>query len=57
MGKIAGLIASVLGAVEPVEDARAKPVLPDALVDEVRAAVEELTTAYPLYPDLVGRPG
>lgn len=53
MGQIAGLITAVLGAVAPIEDDRGEPVLPDALVDEVRAAVEELTTAYPLYPDLV----
>jgi len=53
MGQIAGLITAVLGAVAPIEDDRGKPVLPDALVDEVRAAVEELTAAYPLYPDLV----
>jgi glycine hydroxymethyltransferase len=53
MGQIAGLITTVLGAVAPIEDDRAKPELPDALVDEVRAAVAELTAAYPLYPDLV----
>jgi hypothetical protein len=41
--------------VAPIEvDQRIRtPVLLDALVDEVRAAVEELTAAYPLYPDLV----
>lgn len=53
MGQIAGLITAVLRAVAPVEDDRAKPVLPEALIDEVRAAVEELTAAHPLYPDLV----
>jgi hypothetical protein len=53
MGQIAGLITTVLGSAGPIEDLRGKPVLPDALVDEVRAAVEELTAAYPLYPDLV----
>jgi glycine hydroxymethyltransferase len=53
MGQIAGLITTVLGSAGPIEDLRGKPVLPDALVDEMRAAVEELTAAYPLYPDLV----
>jgi glycine hydroxymethyltransferase len=53
MGQIAELITTVLESAGPIEDVTEKPVLPDALVDEVRAAVEELTAAYPLYPDLV----
>jgi glycine hydroxymethyltransferase len=52
MGRIAELISIVLGSAGPIEDARGKPDLPGALVDEVRTAVEELTAAYPLYPDL-----
>jgi len=53
MGQIAELIATVLKAAGPIEDARGNPELPDALVDEVRGAVEELTAAHPLYPGLV----
>jgi glycine hydroxymethyltransferase len=53
MGRIAELISTVLGAAGPIEDVRGKPELPQALVDEVRATVEELTAAYPLYPGLV----
>lgn len=53
MGQIAGLITTVLKAAGPIEDVRGNPELPDALVDEVRGAVEELTAAYPLYPGLV----
>jgi glycine hydroxymethyltransferase len=53
MGRIAELIGIVLGSAGPIEDVRGKPELPGTLVDEVRTAVEELTEAYPLYPDLV----
>jgi glycine hydroxymethyltransferase len=52
MGRIAELIGIVLGSAGPIEDARGNPELPGALVDEVRTAVEELTAAHPLYPDL-----
>jgi glycine hydroxymethyltransferase len=52
MAHIAGLITSVLAKAGPIEGDRGMPVLPDALVEEVRAAVDELTEAYPLYPDL-----
>jgi hypothetical protein len=53
MGRIAELISIVLGSAGPIEDVRGKPELPGALVNEVRTTVEELTAAYPLYPDLV----
>jgi hypothetical protein len=53
MGQIARLITTVLKAAGPIEDVRGNPEPPDALVDEVRGAVEELTAAYPLYPGLV----
>jgi glycine hydroxymethyltransferase len=52
MGRVAELISTVLGAA----GARGRPReagAPQALVDEVRAVVEELTAAHPLYPGLV----
>jgi glycine hydroxymethyltransferase len=49
---IARAVARVLRATKPDGDSRAKYVLADEAAAEARAAVQSLTSAFPLYPEL-----
>ncbi|HVY37637.1 MAG TPA: glycine hydroxymethyltransferase [Polyangia bacterium] len=52
MGAIAGVVARVLRATRPEGDSRAKYLLAPEAAATARAAVAEMTGAFPLYPEL-----